>query len=77
MSRIRLALTENRLSDPARITREMYEEYLGKNPAVAGSRKTGARADLGCFRVFDHQLHLGDAVVFVGVEPEGDAGALT
>lgn len=28
MSRIRLAVTENRLSDPARITRQMYEDYL-------------------------------------------------
>ena len=28
MSRIRLAVTENSLSDPARITRQMYEDYL-------------------------------------------------
>ncbi|HYP34231.1 MAG TPA: GNAT family N-acetyltransferase [Burkholderiaceae bacterium] len=28
MSRIRLAVRENRLSDPARITEEMYRDYL-------------------------------------------------
>lgn len=28
MSTIRLAVTENRLSDPSRITRQMYEDYL-------------------------------------------------
>lgn len=28
MSRIRLSVTENVLSDPARITREMYEDFL-------------------------------------------------
>lgn len=28
MSAIRLAVVENRLSDPARITRQMYEDYL-------------------------------------------------
>lgn len=28
MSRIRLAVAENRLSDPARITRQMYHDYL-------------------------------------------------
>jgi GNAT superfamily N-acetyltransferase len=31
MTRIRLAVTENRLSDPARITRGMYEDYLEKS----------------------------------------------
>jgi len=30
MSRIRLAVTENRLSDPTRITARMYEDYLEK-----------------------------------------------
>jgi len=30
MSRIRLAVTENRLSNPARITAQMYEDYLDK-----------------------------------------------
>jgi GNAT superfamily N-acetyltransferase len=28
MSRIRLSVTENTLSDPARITRQMYEDFL-------------------------------------------------
>lgn len=31
MSRIRLSVTENVLSDPRRITQEMYEEFLGKS----------------------------------------------
>ena len=31
MSRIRLAVTENTLSDPARITTQMYEDYLDKS----------------------------------------------
>ena len=35
-----------------------------------------APAFSGGFGVLDHQLHLGDAVVFIGVEPECDAGAL-
>ncbi|NYE59947.1 GNAT superfamily N-acetyltransferase [Duganella sp. 1224] len=30
MSRIRLAVSENALSDPGRITRQMYEDYLDK-----------------------------------------------
>jgi len=30
MSLIRLAVTENTLSDPARITRQMYDDYLDK-----------------------------------------------
>ncbi|SDG78391.1 MULTISPECIES: GNAT family N-acetyltransferase [unclassified Duganella] len=30
MSRIRLAVAENKLSDPARITQQMYEDYLQK-----------------------------------------------
>ena len=29
MSKIRLAVTENALSDPSRITQQMYEDYLG------------------------------------------------
>jgi hypothetical protein len=28
MSRIRFSVTENVLSDPGRITRQMYEDYL-------------------------------------------------
>jgi GNAT superfamily N-acetyltransferase len=31
MSRIRLAVTENTLSDPTRITREMYEDFLERS----------------------------------------------
>ena len=31
MSRIRLSVTENVLSDPTRITREMYEDFLEKS----------------------------------------------
>jgi GNAT superfamily N-acetyltransferase len=31
MSRIRLAVTENALSDPARITNQMYEDFLEKS----------------------------------------------
>jgi GNAT superfamily N-acetyltransferase len=31
MSRIRLAVKENALSDPTRITREMYEDYLERS----------------------------------------------
>lgn len=31
MSRIRLAVTENRLRDPARITRQMYEDFLERD----------------------------------------------
>ena len=30
LSAIRLAVQENRLSDPARITRQMYEDYLDR-----------------------------------------------
>lgn len=31
MSRIRLAVNENRLRDPARITRQMYEDFLERD----------------------------------------------
>lgn len=31
MSRIRLAVNENRLCDPARITRQMYEDFLERD----------------------------------------------
>jgi len=31
MSRIRLAVTENRLRDPARVTRQMYEDFLERD----------------------------------------------
>jgi GNAT superfamily N-acetyltransferase len=31
MSRIRLAVTENILSDPRRVTQEMYEDFLSKS----------------------------------------------
>jgi hypothetical protein len=84
MSRIRLAVTENVLSDPGRITGGMYEDYLEKSGRAWVAEDRGEigsfatrRTRSGRLRVFDHQLHLGDAVVFVGVEPEGDAGALT
>ncbi|MEW7847248.1 GNAT family N-acetyltransferase [Massilia aurea] len=31
MTRIRLAVTENVLRDPSRVTRQMYEDFLGKD----------------------------------------------
>lgn len=31
MSRIRLAVTENRLRDPSRLTRQMYEDFLERD----------------------------------------------
>jgi hypothetical protein len=31
MSRIRLAVTENVLSNPARVTQQMYEDYLERS----------------------------------------------
>lgn len=31
MARIRLAVTENRLRDPARVTRQMYEDFLERD----------------------------------------------
>jgi GNAT superfamily N-acetyltransferase len=31
MSRIRLAVTENRLRDPGRVTRQMYEDFLERD----------------------------------------------
>lgn len=34
MSKIRLAVTENALSDPSRITQQMYEDYLGQGSVM-------------------------------------------
>ena len=42
MSRIRLAVTENRLRDPARVTRQMYEDFLERDGRGWVAQRDGA-----------------------------------
>lgn len=56
MSRIRLAVTENVLSDPTRITVEMYERYLEKSGRGWVAESAGAIVAFCCADKIDASI---------------------
>lgn len=70
MSRIRLAVTENRLRDPARITPRMYEDFLERD-----GRGWVARID-GMTVAFSYANRLDGSIWALFVEPEHEGKGL-
>lgn len=63
MSRIRLAVTENRLRDPGRVTRQMYEDFLERD-----GRGWVARVD-GVTVAFSYASKLDGSIWALFVDP--------
>lgn len=70
MSRIRLAVNENRLRDPARVTRQMYEDFLHRD-----GRGWVAQVD-GVTVAFSYASRLDGAIWALFVDPQHEGQGL-